>query len=145
MLVRRFLISLTVLTALTAALAVAALAPPASAAALSAGCATINTGLYNGFYSQATPLLDFAAGEHITITAAAPYANGTPTQVSLSVDGGTSTVDTAAFPGTVEYTFPSADTYSLGWFTDSPDQVTWTVSCSAFDPKQAIADLQGTV
>ena len=141
---RRFLLSLAVLAALAAALAAAALAPPASGQALSPGCALLNGPNADGFYVAGT-LGDtqFAAGEHVTMTAGLP-ADGPPTQVRLFVDV---LVDSTAFPGTVEYTFPAAGTHSLAWLVFGGGSATWTVSCTPapFDPEQAITDLRNLV
>ena len=77
------------------------------------------------------------------MTAGLP-ADGAPTEVRLSIDA--TVVDSTAFPGTVEYTFPAAGTHHVEWAVISSSNVTWTVSCTpAFDPEQAITDLEGTV
>ena len=98
---------------------------------LSPGCAALNNPAEDGFYESAglnPPSQLFAAGEHASMTAAAPTSAVPPTQVALTVNN--VVVDTAVFPGTVEYTFPAAGSYVLMWQALLPGaNVTWTVSC----------------
>jgi hypothetical protein len=142
---RRFLLSLTVLTALTAALTVAALAPPASGQALSPGCATLNDPSWDAYYtSRGAGPVQFAAGDHITMAAGPPdtFAG----LLELLVDN--TQVNSAAFPGTVEYTFPAAGSHEVIWrVAGFAGTATWVVNCTPapFDPEQAITGLKDTV
>jgi Ca2+-binding RTX toxin-like protein len=131
------LISLAVSTAIAGALVAAALAPPASAQSLSPGCEDANDPIYDGLYRVAGWLLtrDFAAGERLSASAGPPTQFtqfGTPTTVTLSVNG--VDVDTAAFPGTVEYAFPAAGAFGALWNIDSGAEATWTVGCTRQAP-----------
>jgi hypothetical protein len=145
---KSLLLTLTALAALTAALTVAALAPPAHAQALSEGCAELNNPSRDNFALSGGPVtLPFAAGDHITITAGLPKGGGqTPTGLWIGVDG-TVAASTAVFPGTVEYTIPTAGTHSVDWSINAITNATWTVSCTPapVDPVQAITGLKSSV
>src|SRR5689334_16796842 len=128
--------ALAVFAAITAALVAAALAPTANAQALSPGCAGANAGDLDGLYAQGGWLFDraFAAGERLTVSAEPPTKISTPVSVTLQING--NKVDTTAFPGTLNYTFPAAAGFTAFWFvTDSDGNrtagATWHVSCSA--------------
>src|SRR5204863_9946822 len=124
---------LVAFVAVVGALADAALVGPAAAQALSPGCEALNDPAQDGFYLSAglnPPSQLFAAGEHASMTAGPPTSAVPPTQVALTVNN--VLVDTAVFPGTVEYTFPAAGSYVLMWQALLPcANVTWTVSCGA--------------
>jgi hypothetical protein len=140
--IRSFPIVLATMVSLNAAAA-------ASAQGLSPGCQLLNdpsweAGLPHsggGFPNAPQP---FAAGELITMFAAETTLNGTPTTVMLIVNG--VVVDTAPFPGTVQYLIPTEGDYTVAWTVDMGNN-TWSVSCeaSAVDAGQAIADLRVTV
>jgi hypothetical protein len=140
---RSLLLSLTALVALTAALAVSALTAPARAQALSSGCAVLNNPIFDRHYGSGSIEGQFAAGDHITITAGLPGSTDQKS-VLLSID------DVVAvgggWPATVEYTFPTAGSHKISWATDQARGTsTWAVGCSAFDLSGAITDLQATV
>jgi|RhiMetdeSRZDD1v2_1073273.scaffolds.fasta_scaffold199074_2 hypothetical protein len=141
----RFLAFRIVLAAAVVALNAAA----ASAQDLSPGCQLLNdpsweAGLPHsggGFPRAPQP---FAAGELITTSAGEPTLNGTPTTVTLIVND--VVVDTAPFPGTVQYVIPAEGQYTVAWTVDMGNN-TWSISCEAplVDPAQAIADLRAMV
>ncbi|HEY3943829.1 MAG TPA: hypothetical protein VGL78_01260 [Solirubrobacteraceae bacterium] len=127
--------ALVVFAAIAAALAAAALAPAAGAQPLSPGCVGANAGDLDGLYGQAGWLFDraFAAGERLTVSAQPPIKISAPVSVTLQING--TKVDTTAFPGTVNYTFPAAGGYTAFWFVTDSDgnrtaDATWHVSCS---------------
>ena len=70
---------------------------------------------------------NFFAGERISAAAAAP-STGSPSVLTLTVNG--VTVDTKAFPGTLQYTFPSDTVASVLWTSGSGTTATWTVDCT---------------
>jgi Ca2+-binding RTX toxin-like protein len=119
--------SATVVALVLAALGTAALVAPANAHALSEGCDGANGSPFDSEYGRGgTVGVAWGAGETITASAGQP-SSGTPTTVSLTVAG--TTVDTAAFPGTVEYTFPSDGAPDVFWAVDG-ETATWTVTCT---------------
>jgi RTX calcium-binding nonapeptide repeat (4 copies) len=128
------LISLAVSAAIAGALVTAALAPPASAQSLSEGCQAANSPDYEGFYVAGWILRKpFGAGERLAASASPPTDPGTPTTVALRVNG--VIVDTAAFPGTVEYVFMTAGAYWAEWdVDDAGPSAMWTVSCTRQAP-----------
>jgi hypothetical protein len=142
----RFLAFPIVLAAAVVALNAAA---AASAQDLSPGCQLLNdpsweAGLPHsggGFPDAPQP---FAAGELITTSAGEPTLNGTPTTVTLIVND--VVVDTAPFPGTVQYVTPAEGEYTVAWTVDMGNN-TWSISCEApfVDPAKAIADLRAMV
>jgi hypothetical protein len=146
---RQFHFLVTVLTAAAVALAAAAVAPPASAQNLSPGCQALNDPVFDFVYgASGVPSMPFAKGEVISASAGEPTAFAPPVTVILGVN--TVEVDTAAFPGTVEFVIPAAGDYSVLWAVHPEDVIslsvaTWTVKCEAPDPAQAIADLQALV
>ena len=121
----------------------------ASAQDISPGCQLLNdpsweAGLPHsggGFPGAPQP---FAAGELITTSAGEPTLNGTPTTVTLIVND--VVVDTAPFPGTVQYVVPIDGDNGVAWTVDMGNN-TWSISCQTpfVDPAQAIAELQAMV
>jgi hypothetical protein len=105
--------------------------PAASASGpLSAPCQALNAANYDSQYFRASLDGTFAAGEHITISAAEPVAEQTGAlSLDLIVNGSAQIAD---FPGVLEYTFSSAADANVYWesFGGAP---TWTVSCSSPD------------
>src|SRR5215207_2365890 len=68
----------------------------------------------------------YAAGESITISAGPPTSEGTPTSITLRVNG--AIVATAPFPGTLTYVIPTAGPYSLQWNVNAnAGNATWEV------------------
>lgn len=128
--------ALAVSTVVTAALAAAALAPSTSAqSSLSPGCEGANAGDLDGLHAQGGWILPraFAAGERLTASAQPPISNAKPVSITLEING--TTVDTTAFPGTVNYTFTAAGGYTAWFFVTDSDgnrtaNATWHVSCS---------------
>ena len=122
---RRLLTAFAAVTILTGIMVPAATAadPP------SAGCQFLNDPIWDSHYTGG-PIasLDFAAGDLIRMTAAKPTSFGTPTTVTLTVDG--AVVDSSTFPGTVEYVIPTTGTprCRLGdqrWKCDMGCRVQW--------------------
>jgi Ca2+-binding RTX toxin-like protein len=106
--------------------------PPASA--LSAGCTQFNHPGYDTAYtSGSTAPVAFSAGEQIVATAGAIVSGPLPTTVTFEVPVGV-VVDTAAYPGTVTYTFLADTVTQLAFFVQSPALVEWEVSCAAVSP-----------
>src|SRR4051812_34694206 len=99
---RRFLILPTALAATAVALSAASVASSTSAQALSPGCEELNNPGLDSGYRITTFDGPLAAGEVITISAEPPDP---ATTVTLEV--GSVVVDTAPFPGTVEYVVPA--------------------------------------
>ena len=94
---------------------------------LSEGCAQVNDVQFDGAYINAGVNLPFKAGEVLAMSSDVP-TDGTPAQVILKV--GTDVVDTADFPGTVEYTIPAGGSYAIGWGTDGNIAITtWVAGC----------------
>ena len=126
---RTFLTSVAVLTAVASTCIATALAAPATAQGLSPGCEFFENRV-GEVYTGSGPLtaLAFAAGEHLTAMAGPPTREGSPTAVTLSIDN--DTVDTAPFPGTVEYVFPAAAVVRPFWTVDV-GLATWTITCNA--------------
>jgi hypothetical protein len=149
--VNRTLLLLAVVAAAASALLGATLAPAASAQDLSPGCQLLNGPLVDGVYIEAVlPSLEYAAGDRILASAGPPSRNFVePTSLKLLV--GNDVVDTAPYPGTLEYVFPAAGTHVLDWsivWSIVPPVglgVTWTVSCIPAPAAPEIADLQGLV
>ena len=141
--------SLVFVGALVAAVAVGVAASPSRAAIpMSAGCSTINLPIYDsGFLYQAVVLpnpVAFAAGDTISFAATSATPPSNPAAyVSLSVDS--VVVDTAVFPGTVEYTFATSGVHGVEWDVFFFGNASWTVSCTPGDPADAIADLKAHV
>ena len=130
--------TLAVSTVITAALAAAALAPSTSAhSSLSPGCEGENHDApLDGLYRAGGWILNrtFAAGDRLRVTADPPTKGGTPSSITLEVNG--VTVDTATFPGALTYTFTQDGGYTAWWSTvgNGPSgeatEATWAVSCS---------------
>ena len=121
------------LTLLVVTFAGSAAVAPANAQSLSRGCESLNESWADssgerGLYGAATTgaAFEFAAGEQVTVSAARPTTFGPPTTITLKIDE--AIVDTAAFPGTVDYTFPAAGTHTVTWSVDLGN-VFWTVRC----------------
>ncbi len=127
-----------VLTALAAVMILSvAMAPAVSANHASPGCQFINDPMLDAHYLGMPPTaLDLATGDRLTMAADAPTSEGDPTTVTLSVDG--VVVDTAAFPGAVEYEITTTGTYTVEWGIDSGN-ATWVVGCNAADCSTVIA------
>ncbi len=124
---RRLLTAFAAVTILTGIMVPAATAadPP------SAGCQFLNDPIWDSHYTGG-PIasLDFAAGDLIRMTAAKPTSFGTPTTVTLTVDG--AVVDSSTFPGTVEYVIPTTGTHDVGWEINVGN-ATWDVACNGPD------------
>jgi len=147
---RRVRVLVALLVIAVVALTTAAVTPRASAQALSLGCNTVNSPALDGlyFFGLIAPATYFA-GERITFTASPPTDFATTTTLALIVNG--EVVDTAPFPGTLEYVIPATDEYVPIWTTgtntgSTEGAVTWSASCrGAGDPEQALADLETLV
>jgi hypothetical protein len=124
--------------------AIAATPGHAADSTLSPGCTTLNDPSFDGQYNLAgTDFPEtFNAGERIEVTAGNPTSLGTPTRLSLRING--STVATAPFPGTVAYTIASTGVYRLV-FDVNTGNATFSVSCGRATPQQLLADLESTV
>lgn len=130
--------ALAVSTVVTAALAAAALAPSTSAhSSLSPGCEGENHDLpLDGQYAQGGWILPrtFDAGDRLKVTADQPTKLGTPSSITLEING--VTVDTQKFPGVFTYTFTQDGGYTAWWSTvggvsgGGNADATWSVSCS---------------
>ena len=73
-------------------------------------------------------LFTFAAGEHISGTATGPFVGDQPTTVTLQLNG--TVVDTATFPGVVEYTIPTTAKHSVVFSVDR-GAAKWDLDCAA--------------
>jgi len=105
--------------------------PVAMAQATSPGCGFLNSPVHDAHYfSSSLQPYDLAAGDRITVAAGMPTSEGAPTTVTLTIDG--VVVDTASFPGVVEFEVPASGTYVIVWEVDAGN-ATWTVGCNAPD------------
>lgn len=94
---------------------------------LSPGCYSVNSAQFQGAYITSGVNLSFKADETLTLSSGEP-TGGTPAEVILNVNS--EVVDTAQFPGTVEYTIPGDGQYAIGWGTDENTVITtWDASC----------------
>jgi Ca2+-binding RTX toxin-like protein len=130
-----------------ASLVAAAGASPAGAQSLSESCQYVDSAeMLDGSYFQGAVGGHYLAGETITVRATGPTSASVPTTIVLQSPFGT-VVDTAAFPGTVSYTFSADVRTDLTWSTNSNGNVTWAVSCQASALVCTITgagDVQGT-
>lgn len=113
---------------LAIALAVASLLAAAPAQAQSPGCQFVNSPFWDGHYIAVEgSVTTFYAGEQLTLTASQPSLVP-PTGIRLLLNG--VEVDTDPFPGTLQYTIPSTDGYTIRWETVGGGSATWTASCT---------------
>jgi hypothetical protein len=123
------------LTAAVTGVSLAATTAPASAA-LSSGCTDFNgfvPGIYGG---KALFGRTFLAGERITITASAPFNNGSPTSISFTgTDPAGHAINlSTSFPGTLTYDFPLSGVYPAIRWQVVGGNVTWQGSCGPVPP-----------
>lgn len=135
------------LSVVMSVLAALVAASPVRAQSLSESCQYVNSlEMLDGSYFQGAVGGHYFAGETITVQATAPTAGTLPIMIVLQSPFGT-VVDTAAFPGTVSYTFPADIGTDLNWSTNSNGNVTWAVSCHGPEGTCTITgagDIKGT-
>ncbi len=110
----------------------------AQGVALSPGCQAANDPALDAQYFGNGVSGPFFIGDQVTATAGSP-SFGAPTGVAMAVNLAHH-VETAAFPGTVSYTFTNNTDRQerVIWHVTgiAPPGATWTVSCTATTPVQ---------
>ena len=112
--------------ALSASVLFGTVSQPAIGQELSPGCQLVNRANTDKVLVSISTgtVRQFFSGETITIAAGTP-TTATPTTVTLVVDE--ASVDTAAFPGEVSYTFPADAMATVTWLVDG--NATFSARC----------------
>lgn len=107
--------------------------PTQAQSVLSAGCTVVNDPFFDDSYIsvQTTVSIAFNANEYILVEAGLPIYGGTPTLITLYING--AIVATSSFPGTVAYVIPSTANYEFAWSVNSGGS-TWSASCTDTPP-----------